>query len=70
MTIAAMSPTQLMIWILLFEILSVPIIAFLASWVINLLYSKKSEFVGMIFSKITKTNEDNENEDEEKEDEE
>ena len=38
-----LSPWQLLLWIILLEILSSPIIAYLATWIINLYFSRKEK---------------------------
>lgn len=36
-----LSPVQLLTWIVLLELVSVPIIAYLATWIINVYFTKK-----------------------------
>lgn len=38
-----LSPWQFLLWIILLEILSSPIIAYLATWIINLYFSRKEK---------------------------
>lgn len=38
-----LSPWQLLLWAILLLILSIPIIAYLATWIINLYFSRKEK---------------------------
>lgn len=42
----------MILWIIVLEVLSVPIIAFLFSWITNIWYSKKTEYALDILKRI------------------
>lgn len=51
---AELTPIQLFLWIIFLEVASVPIIAFLYTWISNIQMSRHRELIGTILQAVGK----------------